>query len=479
MRADSPVEHFQSRDVRFPSSVPLSDLDHDQRAIQEQRDMAAPFLNMLGHVLDGADDLIGNLERDPTLLPHAILRRCSELADMVGGLASELKQQSPEYQQQLASAIHDDLNSLRLQIEPTARNITSSDDALDSLSKTPTPSTIGNKLSIKSVSPTCIAAPPLEMSSEQELVLRDALGVEVSESDVLQALAGASSVLSDVEAAFREVGKDDAEEIADVAVTLARLFLMSLQNVYATLTPDSLVESTSMPARGVTGFDRSSPSTVVIEELADLADTNEQDENEVDLEIGDLTSKGAVDQLSTRRRSSQRKVQRVRVLWPPIGPHVNAAVGWTQDEARKRPLLAAALGLTLWPVVISTAFLGGTACVLDRFLQDSYDHFQGPVIENLEQGAASVYQAGKLSLVTGKLVGKQTWRVIHKQIERNGGMGRVVEKIGGMALDRVTHPVETVGFIWSGVTWVVDRTKDTVDKIVSIHQEGLEAQDLQ
>jgi hypothetical protein len=45
------------------------------------------------------------------------------------------------------------------------------------------------------------------------------------------------------EAAFREVGTQDADGIVDVALTLARLFLMSLQSLHATITPDDLVNA--------------------------------------------------------------------------------------------------------------------------------------------------------------------------------------------------------------------------------------------
>jgi hypothetical protein len=125
--------------------------------------------------------------------------------------------------------------------------------------------------------------------------------------------------------------------------------------------------------------------------------------------------------------------------------------------------------------------MGGTLCVVDGFLQDVYTKFQNtPLIENLEQGAASAYQASRLTFVTSKLVGRQTLRVVKKQIDRNGGIGCIAEQAGHMAVDRVLHPVETVGLVWSGLHWGIDRVKDTVDQIVAIQQEnGTAAQQLQ
>ncbi|KAL3913366.1 MAG: hypothetical protein SGARI_000692 [Bacillariaceae sp.] len=449
-----------------PTKILSTDLDRDRHALQAQHNQAEQLLDMLGHVLDGADDTLGNLEKDPELLPNAILRRCTEFADVIGGLANELEHQSPEEQRQLAAAIHDDFHQHNLQLQEEMQTAYH----LEALSSTPTPSSIGNKLALDTVPPTNLGTPPLDTAPivQPNSVSRG----ELNENDIFNALAGASSLLRDVESSFRDIGKDDAEEIADVAVTMARLFLMTLQNIHATLTPEYLVESSAAAMRG---DDRMSPrSTVVIEELADSVDMDDT-ENAGDNANSTTGTSNNAKRPSTRRASSRRKIPKVRVLWPPI-----AAVGWTKEEAAKRPLLAAALGLTLWPVAISTAAIVGTASLADGFLQDAYNHFQkGPMLAHLEQGAASVVQAGKLTFVTSRLVGKQTLRVVKKQVDRNGGVGKVLENAGHMALDRLTHPVETVGMAWDGLNWGIDRVKETVDNIVSMHQEGTTAHNLQ
>mmetsp|Transcript_7380 Transcript_7380/g.11669 ORF Transcript_7380/g.11669 Transcript_7380/m.11669 type:complete len:454 (-) Transcript_7380:139-1500(-) len=451
MRPDSPVEQLQHRSS---SVVPLSDLERDNLALQEQHDMAAQLLDTIGHVLDGADDTLENLENDSNLLPSAILRKCSEFADIVGGLASELEHQSPQEQQRLARAIQDDVNSLALMEE---------------------------------CPPGTICVPSLaDGESKSNVQASPSNGDVIQENDILQALAGAATLLRDVESAFRDVGKDDAEEIADVGLTLARLFLISLQNVHSTLTPENLLTATSSSFAGDDEInDRSSPrSTVVIEDLSDPVEMDNYNEDEA-YSNRDPNTPSKINQQrhrtkSTPRRSSKRKVHRVRVLWPPIGPHVEAAAGWTKDEATKRPLLAVALGLTLWPVAISTALLGGTVCMVDGVLQDIYNHFhEKPLIQGLEQGAAQAYQAGRLTLVTGRLVGKQTLRVVKKQIDRNGGLGPILEKLGHLTVDRVTHPAETAGMVWNSLNWGIDRIKDTVEQVISFQQEGTAAQELQ
>ena len=51
---------------------------------------------------------------------------------------------------------------------------------------------------------------------------------KISQDEMMLALVDATSLLRDVEAAFRSIDQSEADEIADVALTLARLFLMSL-----------------------------------------------------------------------------------------------------------------------------------------------------------------------------------------------------------------------------------------------------------
>ena len=41
----------------------------------------------------------------------AILRKCTEFADVIGGLANELEQQSPQQRQLLAQAIQSDVDN--------------------------------------------------------------------------------------------------------------------------------------------------------------------------------------------------------------------------------------------------------------------------------------------------------------------------------------------------------------------------------
>jgi hypothetical protein len=101
-----------------------------------------------------------------------------------------------------------------------------------------------------------------------------------------------------------------------------------------------------------------------------------------------------------------------------------------------------------------------------------YHHFQnGPLVSNLEQGTAQLYQAGRLSFVCTKLVGKQMLRVILKQVTRQGGAEKLALDICGMAVDQALHLIDTIGMAWNGMAWGITTVKDTVQQILEEQQE--------
>ena len=159
-------------------------------------------------------------------------------------------------------------------------------------------------------------------------------------------------------------------------------------------------------------------------------------------------------------------MDRLRVLWPPLGAHVSGALSWGKEAASQKPLLAVALGMTLWPVAVLTAIIGGPVVVADAFLQDLYQNFSdGPVIEGLERSAAQLYHTGRLSLLCGRLLGRQTLRVVHRQVERRGGVRKLAHDLGGMAVERVAHPVETASMAWGGISWSVGLALDAWNQV--------------
>jgi hypothetical protein len=257
----------------------------------------------------------------------------------------------------------------------------------------------------------------------------------MSEDDMMLALSGATSLLRDVEASFRSINQHDAEDIADAALTLARLFLESLRDFFSTLTPEDLAGT---------------------HQLRPLSD------NGVELLDDDVEA-----QIESEKPARKKQTKgRVRVLWPPLGSAVKSACQWGKDEAEKKPMLAVALGLTLWPCAIVTAIVGAPLVLADGLLQNAYDSFSdGPLVENLERGAAQLYHAGRLSLLCGGLMCRQTLRVASRQIDRRGGAGKVAQDVGELALYRAFHPVETFGMAWNGVAWGVGAIRDAVAQV--------------
>jgi hypothetical protein len=264
---------------------------------------------------------------------------------------------------------------------------------------------------------------------------------KLSQEDVVSAIQVAGTLLRDVEAVLRAIEVDEAEEIADVALTVAHLFIASLQSVHSTLTPEDLTKNSTRSGH-LHGL---SPSSQI--EMID-------DENEEQQET-----------TVTATTSSKKRVDRMRVLWPPLGPAVSSALDWGKDAASHQPVLAAALGLTLWPAALVTACMGAPLVLADGFVQDLYRNFHdSPVVEGMELCAAQLYQTGRLSLLCGKLVGRQTLRIASRQVKRHGGAENIARNLGGMAVERVTHPVETLCMAWDGISWSIEQAKSFVEE---------------
>ena len=349
----------------------------------------------LEQALDSADATISGLEADRKLLPSAILRKCHEFADGLGSLAAELEQQSESDRKLLVEAIQNDLLLFEHDLQP------------------------------------------------QDEIIEYHQPTTTTEDNILHAIVGASTLLRDVEASFREIGNEEAEEIADAALIMARLFLLSLQNISSNLSKQIDADSSNI--------ETSNTSSTWIEEL------NDEHEN-------DNNNNNNNNNQQPRTKSRRNNHRRMRVLWPPLGPTVDSAMDWTKTEASKRPVLSVALGLSLWPVAISTALLGTSIYCIDGALQNTYNHFQhSSWIAIAEESAAQAYQTGRLMVATTKLVTKQSLKVASKQIERQGGIQPILQDLTGMVVDRVTHPIDTAGKVWDGLHWswgVLNDAKD-------------------
>lgn len=418
---DDEQEHFTMMEstVSPTSSLDLlsSDLDNARLERKREEGAAEQALEAVGSLLATADTALSDLETNHQL-GTAIVRGCTDLANAIGGLASELEQQTDQERRALAEACMQD--------------VVANQELLLMTNEVETETT---------------------EQQERPGAIQETSLSNVSQDDMMMALAGATTLLRDVEASFRSIDESEAEEIADLALTLARLFLMSIQDFYHTITPQDLVEMANQDQQK--GLSSSRGIEILDEEYLELANDE------------------ASATTAPPQRKKKRPTKRVRVLWPPLGPAVTDACQWSKEEAAKKPLLAVALGLCLWPVAIPTFLIATPTLLVDNFLQNTYDSFsEHSLVENLERGAAELVTAGKLCFVSGRLVTRQTLRVASRQIERRGGVERVAQDLGEMALDRAMHPIETIGMAWNGVTFGLGALRDAVVQVQKMTSSG-------
>ena len=384
---------FQKEAMR-QSSITLSNQHHLHRtlmiplALSDEQNPLSPsemtvtnteLLDFLDQGLRHVEDTLQGLEANQDLLGPAILRKCSDIADGIHQLANELENYTEEQLHQLAQACQQDCPSLR-------------DTSFDARN-------------------------------------HDILSTQ----DWIQAIQGATILLKDVEAVFREVCSQDAEELAEVTLVVARIFLVSLQSIHASIEAEE-----------------NERSSVIIQELSDFSSNPPKSPLE----------------------AQKKQQERMRLIWPRLGPAVASATQWGSEAAKKSPLLAAALGLTLWPVAIGTVMIGGSLVVADGVLQDTYNHYQeAPLIRSLEEGFAHIYFSTKLLLVGSKFASRQTLRVLSRQIERNGGVGQLAKTAGEIVLDRVSHPVETIFSAWDGLRWSIGFVSHTIQSMLEQQHE--------
>ena len=411
------------------NNIPSSDLDDDRLARAQQEDQIQQLLTVVGDYLHHADAELSQLERDD-ILGSAILRGCQEIGASCKHLAEQLDAQTEEQRRALAQAcLMDAQNSLEL--------YSNSNNSENSSSSHP-----------------------------KDL---QALATETSETEMMKVLQLASELLKDVAASLSAIEQDEADELADVGLTVAQLFVASLQQIHSTITPQQILEAAAVTSASGENANRSR-SVELLEESPNIErlDDEEETEDDQDQSSAEHTNRSTPTTTTTIPNNSQqkRKENRVRVLWPPLGPAVQDALKWGKDQAGQQPLLAAALGLTLWPAAVVTTIVGTPLVLVDGFIQDLYSNFHdAPLLVGVEQSAAQLFQTGKLSFICSKLVAKQTLRVVKRQVDRHGGPQQIAHNVGEMALDRILHPIETIGMAWNGVCFGIGAVQDLVHQL--------------
>jgi len=241
------------------------------------------------------------------------------------------------------------------------------------------------------------------------------------------------------------------------------MFVWMLQCVHSTITPDELLRKNE---RLSFDKDRDDGRIEILddeEDNAGILNHHHQDNDERETREN-----------GTKSYSSSSDAPRMRVLWPPLAPAAIEAGKNGIDCAKDRPLLAVALALVLWPTALFTAFIAGPILTTDWLVQKGYDAVaDGPIVTNIEQGAAGAFQLGRLYFLCGKLVIKQGIRVGKRQIDRRGGVQNVLQDLGGQVLRCAMNPVQTVGTVIDGARGGIDAIGGFISTVNSMQQHGV------
>lgn len=424
---------FQTESDEYTVSSSASSLPHQQLQVQQRENSQGQSLALLrrnlvdtaGNVLNTADRKLWQLQQDDTnMLGSALLRGCTELADAVSHVAAQLENQTDAERRALATACLEDFSdphsaSSSVIFVPSEKR----DDELDHF---------GSKEGRHPPHPHEAVA----VSSPDTMTV-DALH---------SAIGGAAVLLRDVESALRSLQADEAEELADAALGVAHFFIATLQHLhFQLLTAEQKASAPQQQGRSASSFYQESPNITI------LSDDDDDDGNV------SKTKKSGSDSSQQQKQGpfkhSFSQPQRVRCLWPPVGPAVGKVLHWSQEELKRQHwLLTAALGMTLWPVLAVAAVFGSGALLVDHGLQTLYQRLEGrSLITAAEVAAAQLYQTSRLAWLTTRTVARPTLKVARRQLQRHAPAVRE------WCVYRLQHPVELVRETICGVGWCTEQ----------------------
>lgn len=479
---------------------------HDE---EEHREKQLQALQMFANFLNTAETTLADItERENSghqVLGPGIVRVCNDLADEIEEVASELNKEHARAARRMESVMSGHELMLIEEGEAIGSELTGSS---------------GSESTVEDVE----ANDALETlkSSDSVVSLQSQVSLQ-SHEDFINSLSTTHTLLLDMAAALRAVTQKEAQELGEVALEVARMFVWSLgkvhgnmikmsnsdqkyrvSNDYHIIPPvdgESLIEDTRVRTsstagggttkrKGVTwgGVDTKSQGPVVVEIFGEEKFMDQPHQ----ANVSSSTESKTEDQLLSPKSSSPGASllldgstgvssyavgERVRVLWPPLLPAAIEAGKIFADVSVRHPLPAIAIGLTCGPAaMITTAIAGPPLLVADWAVQTSYDALSEhtPVIEPLEKGAANALQVARLAVLCSRLVVKQSLSVCERQIKRRGGAGKICTDVVGGAVDMALHPVETVGTAIEGLFWMGGAIRDVVGFVKdTVRQEHL------
>lgn len=460
------------------SSIPryhqssLSDDDDDDQYREKQRLALQLIANFLNTAETTLNDIMERESAGQQVLGPGIVRVCHDLADEIEGVAKELRKEHTRAAQHLAHAISD--HELNL-IEEGEHG---SDEDMNQ----------SEVMGVKNETTLALAS----------LTNSDSVASFQSQEEFISTLSTTHTLLIDTATALRAITHQEAQELGEVALDVARMFLRSLGMIHSNMIqmtvlndyqPQPIIshhakerqERITLQKKTVAGiptkqnrvtwYNENTPSqnSPVIEilgeeEKKDCSPQKITTELRYSPRLSHIPSSPGSSSV-TITSSSGHSWERVRVLWPPLLPAMNDAGKLCANCAKEHPIPAIAIALTCGPAAILTAaIVGPPLLAADWAIQNSYDALSEhtPMIENVEKGAASALQVARLAVLCSKLVTKQGLTVVERQIERRGGAGRICSDVVGGVVDMATHPVETACMTWGGIFWMGGALRDAV-----------------
>lgn len=450
----------------------MSDEEEDQ--IREKQMLALElFSNFLNTAEATLDDITERENSGHQVLGPGIVRVCNDLADEIESMAGELHKQHIQAARHLEKVRSDhELKLIEEGVEGEEKK--------------------SNLEFVESTNQTTLALSTLA-NSQSNSSLR-------SHEEFVTTLSTTHTLLLDMAAALRAISQKEAQELGEVALEVARMFVWSLGKVHSSMiqraaSNDSQYHPTSsfddVERQEDVAMAKTSGSTKqvtwsiqgpVTEILGEEEKKDDHARNNYATPTKKPSAKKGYTPLLTPVTASpgspatstspinvlmgrHSHAERVRVLWPPLLPAVTEVGKHCANSARDHPIPAIAIGLTCGPAAIATAAIAGPPLlVTDWVIQTTYDALSEhtPVIETVEKGAANALQVTRLSMLCSKLIIKQGISVGERQIERRGGVGKICSDVVGGAVDMALHPVETVGMAWEGMWWMGGAVKDVV-----------------
>ncbi|KAL7553691.1 hypothetical protein ACHAWF_017011 [Thalassiosira exigua] len=458
----------------------LSDEEEDQ-----YREKQLLALRLFANFLNSAESMLNDIfERESSgqqVLGPGIVRVCHDLADEIEGVARQLNKEHMQAATRFERV--DSNHELALIEEGRAVVEETKNQDLSSACERVLLSAMNNNDSTHSVH---------------------------SHEDFMVTLSTTHTLLLDMAVSLRAVTQQEAQELGEVALEVARMFVWSLGMVHGNMiqmtvsNEDQNLQLKTLPSEEgnsqesdepmrkasagghakqhrVTWSNDNPESARTGRELGPvveiLGEEEKKDEHPLS-QPGTPTRNGSslpkYDPQLSPIPSSPRELQaptptrrhvreRVRLLWPPLLPTVTGASKQCVNSAKDHPISAIAISFTCGPAAIAAAAIAGPPLlVADLAIQHSYNALSEhtPVIENMEKGAANALQVSRLAILCSKILVKQGMSVGERQIERRGGVGKVCSDVVGGAVDMALHPVETVGMAWDGLWWMGGAVRD-------------------